>query len=295
MNPLNPVIEAQCFIAGCMLHRSGFDLASPIPIMLASDLSKPLPEREYLGGWGDGAGVWDVDITDADDFEQMMERAAPVLAAFHQGMVLGPVGIANHMRALFDRGDTDIWGAILLYQNCTPFMRDQRGVSTRAKRAMRELLDEIINEPDAVLARFVDLAAEASHVTKRWSEFRLPGKAIPPVLEQRDYFLQLMQSLVGALNDTAKQMQENELANGVTKASETEQSRSSAPSGTATPCAPASNTRLSHPAEPTSQSSAAPAADGGTAKQDNDSSGDAGCVLLLVLALGAGAAYMFLH
>lgn len=295
MIPLHPVIEAQCFIAGCMLHRSGYELASPIPMMLASDLSKPLPERIFLGGWGDGAGVWDVDISDAEDFEQMMERAAPVLAALHQGMVLGPGGIANHMRALFDRGDTDIWGAILLYQNCTPFMRDQRGVSARAKRAMRELLDEIINEPDAVLARFVDLAAEASHVTKRWSEFRLRGTAIPPVLEQRDYFLQLMQSLVGALNDTAKQMQESEPANGVIKASETAQSRSSAPSETATHCAPASSTRMAHLAAPPSASSAAPAADGSTAKRDSGSSGDAGCALLVILALGAGAAYMFLH
>ena len=210
MTPLHPIIEAQCFIAGCMLHRCGYNLASPIAIVLASDLHKPLPDRKFLGGWGDAAAVWDVDITDAEGLEQMMERAAPVLAALHQGMVLGPTRIANHMRALFDRGDIDLWGAMLLYQNCVPFMRDGRGVSTRAKRVMRELLDEIINEPDAQVDRFVSLAADASRVTKGWSEHRLRGNAVAPVVELRYFFIEIMQSLAGALEAMTEQGEDAE-------------------------------------------------------------------------------------
>ena len=208
MNPLNPIIEAQCFIVGCLLHRSGYDLASPIAIMLASDLSKPLLERRILGGWGDGAGVWDVDVTDADGLEQMMERAAPVLAALHHGAVLGPTRIANHMRARIDRGDMDICSVILLYQNCAPLMRDQRGVSARAKRAMHELLDELINEAATHTERFAGLAADGLHVTKSWSEYRLRGSAVAPVVEQELFFLKMMESLVPALNATAERMQE---------------------------------------------------------------------------------------
>jgi hypothetical protein len=206
MNPLNPFIEAQCFIAGCVLHRSGFDLASPIAIMLASDLAQPLSERRFLGGWGDEAGVWDVDITDADGLAQMMERAAPALAALHRGALLGPSRIAAHLRARIERGEMDFYGVFLLIQNCVPFMRDEKAVCARAKRAMHEMLDEIINEADAQVERFAGLAMDGPHATKRWSRYRLPGDAVAPVLEHRLFFLEIMKSLVPVLNDTVDRM-----------------------------------------------------------------------------------------
>ena len=285
MTPLHPIIEAQCFIAGCMLHRCGYNLASPIAIVIASDLHKPLPDRKFLGGWGDAAAVWDVDITDAEGLEQMMERAAPVLAALHQGMVLGPTRIANHMRALFDRGDIDFWGAMLLYQNCVPFMRDGRGVSTRAKRVMRELLDEIINEPDAQVERFASLAAEADHVTKGWTKHRLRGNAVAPVVELRYFFLEIMQSLAGALQEISEQGDDEE------EATCNHADSTGAGAGAASTAQfPASTTLATPSREVPEQAPTTPSSQG---RKPSSSSDSDGCVFLVVVALIGVAAYLF--
>lgn len=288
VNPLHPIIEAQCFIVGCMLHRCGYNLASPIAIMIAGDLHRPLPDRKLLGHWGDSAAVWDVDITEVDDLEQMMERAAPVLAALHQGMVLGSARIANHMRWLAENADVDILTTMLLYQNCVPFMRDGRGVPARAKRVMHDLLDEIINEPDAHVERFASLASEASHVTKGWSKYRLRGNAVAPVVELPQFFLEIMQSFAHALNETAERMRQNgvppdfpESPSGVMPTSGTSVTEPPINSETAIQSAQG----VTEPAQPREKAQC------GTAAVASDESG---CAIWVVLALiGVGVYLLF--
>jgi hypothetical protein len=201
MNQLNSIAEAQCLIAGSMLHLAGFDLASPIAFDLAIDLSMPLHERRHLGRWGNAAATFDVDLTEADHLLDAMKLALPVLAALHRGMSIGAVRVANHMRWLLDRGDIDLSGIVLLYQNCAPFMRGEHGVSAQGRSAMHAMLDEIVNEADAIIDRFVGLALDGPDTIARWRRHRLAPNASTEVLDEKHFYLRILQSMASVISE----------------------------------------------------------------------------------------------